>query len=272
MCAFFAIYSRSRASDLKVCELWDLDLQDTKESGKGFVECVTRNHKTARQTAQQAVPMPLIAPANGLGSIAWGPIWVQTAAECGLSFPREKGPVLPAPLVDGGWMSRSVTSEELSAWLRSILERGGFDVSEISSHSLKHTTLSWAAKWGMDKYIRTLLGHHSTGGKSLDTYARDVLAPALLEYEEMLRQVRIGSFAPDVSRSGRFMNPPAQTSTCEETSAQGELATKESGVPSATNSWEDAGEGEMGALGDDLWPGETRESTAPGVGPGSFAK
>ena len=41
----------------------------------------------------------------------------------------------------------------------------------------------------------------------------------------MLRQVRKGSFAPDVSRSGRFMNP-AQTSTCEETGAQGGLAAK----------------------------------------------
>ena len=92
-----------------------------------------------------------------------GPVTFIVAAECGRAFPQEKGPVLPAPLVDGGWMDRSVTSEELSAWLRSVLERGGFDVSSISSHSLKHTTLSWAAKWGMDKYIRTLLGHHSTG-------------------------------------------------------------------------------------------------------------
>jgi len=203
----FAIFSRSRNSDLKVCENWDLDFEDIRTSGKGFVECTTRNHKTSKQMAQQAIPMPLVAPAVGLGPIAWGPVWARVAGECGLPFPRGKGPVLPAPTVDGGWMNRAVTSEELSAWLRSILEKGGFDVSNISSHSLKHTTLQWAAKWGMDKYIRTLLGHHSTGGKSLDTYARDVLAPALLEYEEMLRQVRIGSFAPDVSRSGRFVKP-----------------------------------------------------------------
>ena len=65
--------------------------KDIKESGKGFVECVTRNHKTAPQTARQAAPMPLIAPTNGLGgSIAWGPLWVQTAAECGLSFLSEE--------------------------------------------------------------------------------------------------------------------------------------------------------------------------------------
>ena len=84
----FAIFSRSRASDLKVCELWDLDLEDIKTSGKGFIECVTRDHKTARQTAQQAVPMPLIAPANGLGPVAWGPVWVQVAA---VLFLRRKG-------------------------------------------------------------------------------------------------------------------------------------------------------------------------------------
>ena len=49
-----AIYSMSRASDLKLCELWDLDLDDIKTCGKGFIECVMRNHKTARQTVLQA--------------------------------------------------------------------------------------------------------------------------------------------------------------------------------------------------------------------------
>ena len=261
----FAVFSRSRASDLKVCELWDLDLDDIKTCGKGFIECVTRNHKTARQTAQQAVPMPLIAPANGLGPMGWGPVWVQVAAECGRAFPQGKGPVLPAPLVDGGWMDRSVTSEELSAWLRSLLERGGFDVSSIASHSLKHTTLSWAAKWGMDKYIRTLLGHHSTGGKSLDSYARDVLAPALLEYEEMLRQVRIGSFAPDVSRSGRFLETPLQNAVCGEVEVQGAPPAKDASVPSASNSWEDAGEGKPGSLEGDLWSDEAFEGANTGA-------
>ena len=70
--------------------------------------------------------------ANGLGPVAWGPVWVQVPAECGRAFPQERGPVLPAPLVDGGWIDRSVTFEELSAWLRSVLERGGFDVSSIN--------------------------------------------------------------------------------------------------------------------------------------------
>ena len=54
----------------------------------------------------------LIAPANGLGPMGWGgPVCVQVAAECGRAFPPKKGPVLPAPLVDGGWMNRSVTSK-----------------------------------------------------------------------------------------------------------------------------------------------------------------
>ena len=109
----FAIFSRSRASDLKVCDHWDLDLEDIKMSGKGFVECVTRNHKTTRQTAQQAVPMPLIAPQMALFQLPGGP--------SGSKF---------RPSVD---VDRQVRHfEELSAWLRSVLERGGFDVSSIN--------------------------------------------------------------------------------------------------------------------------------------------
>ena len=137
--------------------------------------------------------------------------------------------------------------------------------TSISSHSLKHTTLSWAAKWGMDKYIRTLLGHHSAGGKSLDSYARDVLAPALLEYEEMLRQVRVVSFAPDVSRSGRLHEPPVQPAVCEEGEVPGDPATKDAGAPSATNSWEDAGEGEPGSLEGDLRTDEALEGANSGA-------
>ena len=121
---------------------------------------------------------------------------------------------------------------------------------------LKHTTLSWAAKWEMDKYIQTLLGHHSTGGKSLDTYAmcwhRHCLSKAL-------RQVRTGSFAPDVSTSG-FMNPPAQTSTCEGQYA-GDLGAKS---PECLQrlTLEKMPVKVRWVLEDDLWPRETRESAA----------
>ena len=87
----FAIFSRSRASDLKVCDHWDLDLEDIKTSGKGFVECVTRNHKTTRQTAQQAVPMPLIAPQMALVQLPGGPSGSKLQPSVDVLFLRRKG-------------------------------------------------------------------------------------------------------------------------------------------------------------------------------------
>jgi hypothetical protein len=35
-------------------------------------------------------------------------------------------------------------------------------LEQVSSHSLKATTLSWLAKAGSDSYHRTILGHHSS--------------------------------------------------------------------------------------------------------------
>ena len=85
--------------------------------------------------------------------------------------------------------------------------KGNLDTAGIGSHSLKHTSLAWCSKFGMGKYNRTLFGHHSSGKNSVEAYARDVLAPALLEYCRVLGQVRKGFFVPDYTRSGRFVNP-----------------------------------------------------------------
>ena len=107
----------------------------------------------------------------------------------------------------------------------------------------------------MDEYIRTLLGHHSTGGKSLDSYARDVLAPALLEYEESG-----GRFASDLSprmcRGLGDSSRPLFRLPSVEGEVHGVPPAKDASVPSATNSWEDAGEGKPGYLEGDSWPDE----------------
>lgn len=43
-------------------------------------------------------------------------------------------------------------------------------------HTLKGSPLSWCGKQGLAPEVRLLLGHHSSGKHSADTYARDVLA------------------------------------------------------------------------------------------------
>ena len=93
-----------------------------------------------------------------------------------------------------------------------ILSKGGLDEAGVGSHSLKHTTLAWSSKFGMDKYARTLLGHHSTGKRSLEAYARDILAPALLDYCKMLGKFAKGSScqtAPDLEGLSP-QGPPCQ--------------------------------------------------------------
>ncbi|CAE7461162.1 unnamed protein product, partial [Symbiodinium pilosum] len=203
----FALFSRSMASDLRVCEDWRVDLSLEDPSADGFIECTTRSHKAARQVAVQAVSVPLVAAGRGVCNVCWAMVWCRVADLVGLGFKdRQKGPVLPAPRADGAWSARSVTSGELCSWLKGILAKGGLDCPGIGSHSLKHTSLAWCSKFGMGKYSRTLLGHHSSGKNSVKAYARDVLAPALLEYCRMLGQIRKGLFVPDSSRSGRFMN------------------------------------------------------------------
>ena len=87
-----------------------------------------------------------------------------------------------------------------------LLAKAGCEVPEgTTSHAIKSTTLSWCAKYGMDKHPRLQLGHHSAGDNSLDAYGRDILAPSLLKYTDMLRSIRRGVFMPDLSRSGRFV-------------------------------------------------------------------
>lgn len=50
--------------------------------------------------------------------------------------------------------------------------------------------------------MRALLGHHSSGTKSVETYSRDILAAPLREFEHVLQQIRTSAFRPDSTRSG----------------------------------------------------------------------
>ena len=202
----FAIYSRSRSSDLRLVEDWILDLESVALSEEGFVECSTRSHKTANLVARSGLAMPLVAVACGVGRTSWATTWVRVAVEAGLPLDgRQKGPVLPAPNPDGFWSERAATSGEMTRWLKALLERCHHDVEKVTSHSLKHTTLSWTAKYGLERSLRLRLGHHSDKDGSLDAYSRDLLAPALIRYVQIIKEVRIGAFAPDLSRSGRFV-------------------------------------------------------------------
>ena len=202
----FGIFSRSRVSDLRKTFGWILDFDQLGDGGDGFIECRTRDHKTANLVLQSGVSMPLVAPAMGVTSSSWAIRWARVAEEVGLRFTEDRrGPVLPAPDQRGGWTNRSVDAGEVTKWLHALLSRSGNDASSgTTSHTVKSTVLSWCAKYGMGRHPRLQLGHHTSGDGSLDTYGRDTLAPALLQLTSMLESIRRGVFLPDLTRSGRF--------------------------------------------------------------------
>ena len=113
-------------------------------------------------------------------------------------------PLFPAPkgLADLGWQNRSVTTSEAGRWLRSLLSKRLGDIEYTTVHTLKSTPLSWCAKAGLDQNTRLLLGHHSTGKQSAEVYVRDSLAAPLRDFDNILQQIRTGTFRPDSTRSG----------------------------------------------------------------------
>jgi len=73
------------------------------------------------------------------------------------------------------------------------------------THSAKATLLSWAAKAGVKRSLRKLLGYHADGrDQSMLEYSRDAVAEPMRELVRVLALVRSGAFRPDVTRSGRW--------------------------------------------------------------------
>ena len=236
----FALYSRSRWSDLRNVDSYMLDVDYSEQKVSGFLEFRTSTHKTAAQTARHGLPMPLVAPLWGLTSPPWGLAFKRVADEARLEFDSDfRGPLLPAPKIDGSWGMRTTTSDEASKWLLEVIRPHSMDLNDVSSHSLKATPLSWLAKGGGDPTDRQILGHHSAGKGALETYSRDQLSAPLRAFEEILRQIRIGALCPDRTRSGHVQKPTksdCRDSHVEEQEAQDQPESSSSSTTSSSNS------------------------------------
>lgn len=205
----FALFARCRWSDTKKIYAYQLDVLDQAQTVLGYIEFRTRSHKTARLVARRGLAKPLVAPIWGVGERPWALDFVEAAKETHMDFHEQFfGPLLPAPNKDHTFSSRSTGSKEASCWLNAILETQDPE-QLVSSHSLKATTLSWCSKYGMDKTVRQVLGHHSTGSKSVDTYSRD------RAFDTMLKNIRTNAFAPDATRSGHLQEPTAADAATE---------------------------------------------------------
>ena len=122
---------------------------------------------------------------------------------------------LDQPLIPGGtWLQDCVTSSQLTMWLRSSLSRAPdvdlASIGRLRSHSCKATLISWGAKPGLSDKSLTFLGDRSHGVNMANVgYRRDALAGPLRELLQVVVPVKKRQFHPDVTRSGRWREPPA---------------------------------------------------------------
>ena len=200
----FTLFSRARVGDMRKCPIQpEGDLSNVK---KGYVSTRFLDHKTARPGDRRA--LPIIAPATGIFERSWGAAYLEARAVAKLDA-AQSGTVLPAIGPDGQFSSVAYTTPEVAAVLRHLLLDAGFTPAElegIGSHSLKATCLAWAARHGVSRDSRRLLGYHAhPTDKTIDSYGRDVMAGPLRDLEAVLEDIRSGKFLPDCTRSGAFV-------------------------------------------------------------------
>ena len=201
------LYGRCRNSDLQSIHSFEADFGPNG----GFITIETCNHKAGRLAALKTRLLPILIPARGVTGDVWAKDVLQVFNEAGVNLTNPiNGPLLPAPAGDAGvFMKRGLRSTEVSALLRRFVgadEPGSaVEVPVVSSHSLKATTLSWAARFGLSPEVRSLLGRHSSClNETFAVYSIDLLVGPVAELQRVIDVIANGEFFPDLQRSCFF--------------------------------------------------------------------
>ena len=204
--SLFCVYARARWSDFVHCG--NLSLDKLSDGSIAYVDADVSIHKTMHSAARRFRFLNLTAPGLGVHGSDWVTQWISALEHIGVDpFNIDGGCVIPAPDSEGRPLRRALESDEAGCWLRLLIgEKHSRAESSrlISSHSLKATMLSFAAKRGYSHPDRLSLGHHVHPYKMADVYARDAAARDLRLLDALIREVRDGSFRPDESRAGRL--------------------------------------------------------------------
>ena len=207
--AAWCVHTRQRVGDASrvIQEPW-LDPSSVAPCEASFIEAVGGKTKAGNVKRRRRLQLPLVGLACGLTGEAWAATWLSLRREHGLDAATD-GTMMPAPRRGGGWAKRSLTTSEFSDWLR-MLTREAVPEEEgtvsYSAHSCKATVLSWAAKAGMPKPARRLLGSHAKpGDRTVAEYSRDEMAEPLRLVSRMFAWMADKQFDPDANRSGRWL-------------------------------------------------------------------
>ena len=200
----FIIHCRLRWNDGMHCiREPNLDLTGCR----GFVEAELYHHKTARKRRTLSTRLlPVAGVFRGVSGHLWAVQWLKMRKEEGLKASKDQ-PLMPAPLLHGGWSNVPLRSSEASVWMREILSGHFPHVGrELATHSCKQTVLSWLAKANVNIGLRRLAGYHvKPGDRSALEYSRDAAAPVLRQIDCVFLSIRSGMFNPDGPRSDRWI-------------------------------------------------------------------
>ena len=149
--------------------------------------------------------MPIIACGESVGPEPWLDLWMSLRKKAGLpTSGRLEGAVMPAPDLArlGQWLVRPISCAETTKLLRAYLQ---CDDADLKSHSLKRTALSWAAKAGVDREQRRLLGRHASAVEGSDSiYATDLMVDPVRALGAVVKLIRNDQFLPDGDRAEFF--------------------------------------------------------------------
>ena len=124
--ALFCLYSRSRWSDIQHLDsLW---VDRTEHDGEifGFIETRTIHHKTATSLKKKRVFLPIVSPILGITTTDWTEAWFAVLNDLKVCIDaRPFGALCRAPTADGALCLRSVSSDEISAFLNRFLRTTG---------------------------------------------------------------------------------------------------------------------------------------------------
>ena len=203
----FSLYGRCRNSDFQSIHSIETDFGPDG----GFVVIETCNHKAGRLAALKTRLLPILIPARGVNGEIWVADALQVLCEAGVNLENPiDGPLLPAPAGESGtFLGRNLMSSEVSAMLRSFLgvpnTSSGDNAPLFSSHSLKATTLAWAARHGLSPATRSLLGRHTSClNETFSVYSRDLMVSPVVELQRVIDDIASGNFSPDEQRSRFF--------------------------------------------------------------------
>ena len=217
--ALFCTHGRSRCSDAaKVVVEPELDDDPEGDAVSSFLEAVTTGAKvkTGNTPAKAGLVLPIVALSRGISDLQWGEAWLKIRSSLGHCASAD-GCLQLEPLADGTFGAGRIQAGQTTEWLRHLLCKLNVLphlLTNVGSHSCKATLLSIAAKAGLPRDVRRVLGGHALpGDASVDVYSRDALAAPLRELALTIRAVRRGDFDPDASRSGRWRKLPASCSS-----------------------------------------------------------